>query len=85
MEKFDSIKELIDLTAVVPLLIGIRQRFGGDQGMLTGPEQTALDYATAKHEARRAELERAAGLAEEDGEAAAPGASGDEEAEDLFS
>jgi hypothetical protein len=85
MNKFESIKELLDLTAVVPLLAGVLQRFGGDQPMLTGAEQKALEYALEKIEARREALERAAGLADEDGETGAAGIPDGEEAGDLFS
>lgn len=81
MEKLSSMKELLDLTAAVPILAGILQRFGGDQGMLTIPEQKALEWSLGKHETRRAELEQAAGLADD----AEDQATGTPEAEDLFS
>jgi hypothetical protein len=84
MEKYSSMKELLDLTAVVPLLAGVLQRFGGDQAMLTNAEQKALEYALQKHEARRVELETAAGLGDEQAGDGASGIPEDVEAEDLF-
>lgn len=85
MEKLSSIRELLDLTAAVPIMAGILQRFGGEQGMMTVPEQKAVEFALGRLETRRAEIERAAGLGDDDAEEAAPGISDGEEAQDLFS
>jgi hypothetical protein len=85
MENLSSIRELLDLTAAVPLVAGILQRFGGEQGMMTVPEQKAVEFALGRLETRRADIERAAGLADDDAGDAASGIPDGEEAQDLFS